>query len=346
MADFLKGLLRSAKPSPPSASDDAGKAPHSSTLICINCQLDFADFAGVPDPSPLSVVPNTVSSPGTSQSAAPTSATLIPYTKWYRVWERTSPRDFYQEAIIIPFIIFICGLHFWGRKKNRRKANQCIKVYGPELEKEYAVVGFSGRKTPSIDDVQGEGLAKAMAATADIPPEILKEKTAQEFLSYATGRQNVAFTDLRIMLLKRYNPMTLLVEWLFSFFFESARTPSERLEMTTYTFDGKEKDLVPKAPFGDGSLKAGQSTYDNFVWAIVHKEEMKYLRDDRYDISLTFTKDHAKLPAWATVMSESSEITEQLLTPDLFKAIEAAGDCFSHLIVTDQPLDKPVKYVP
>ena len=221
-----------------------------------------------------------------------------------------------------------------------------MRTYGPELEKEYAVVGFSGKKTPSIDDVQSDGLLKAMAAASNTaPPDLLKEKTAQEFLSYASGRQNVAFTDFKILLLKRYNPMTLLVEWLLSFFFESQRAPSERIELTTYTFDGREKDLVPKAPFGDGTVKAGNSTYDGFVWAVVHKEEMKYLRDDRYDLSLTFTKDHAKLPPWATVMSESSEITEQFLTPDLLKAIEKAGDSFSHLIVSDQPLDKPNKSV-
>ena len=224
------------------------------------------------------------------------------------------------------------------------KSKQCMGIYGPELVKEYSVVGFNEKSTPSIDDVQGEGLAKAVAAAADnASPDLLKEKTAQEFLSYATGRQNVAFTDLRIMLLKRYNPLTLLVEWLLSFFFDSARTPSERLEMTTYAFDGKEKDLVPKSPFSDGAVKASPSTYDGFVWAVIHKEEMKFLRDDRYDLSLTFTKDHTRLPAWATVMSESSEITEQLLTSDLIKAISAAGDHFSHLIITDQPLDKPAK---
>lgn len=219
-----------------------------------------------------------------------------------------------------------------------------MKVYGPELEKEYAVVGFGGKKTPSIDDVEGKWLAKAMAATSNnLLPELLKEKTAQEFLSYATGRQNIAFTDLKLMLLNQYNPIMLLVEWLFSIFFDSARAPSERLKMTTNTFDSKERDLVPKAPSGDSVIKAGQSMYDNFVWAIVHKEEMKFLHDDQYDLSLTFTKDHAKLPVWATVMSESPTTTEQLLTPELIKAIEVAGDYFCYLVVTDQPLDKPTK---
>lgn len=42
-------------------------------------------------------------------------------------------------------------------------------------------------------------------------------------------------------------------------------------------------------------------------------------------------------------MTESAEITDKLLTPELIKAIEQAGDDFEYLIVTDQPVDKPKK---
>ena len=71
---------------------------------------------------------------------------------------------------------------------------------------------------------------------------------------------------------------------------------------------------------------------------------MRLLREERYDISLILPKDHEKLPAWTTVMSEAAEITETILTPDLAKAIEEAGDLFEYLIITDQPVDKPTKY--
>ncbi len=40
-------------------------------------------------------------------------------------------------------------------------------------------------------------------------------------------------------------------------------------------------------------------------------------------------------------MSESAEITETLLTPELTKAAEAAGELLDYLIVSDQPIDKP-----
>jgi hypothetical protein len=68
---------------------------------------------------------------------------------------------------------------------------------------------------------------------------------------------------------------------------------------------------------------------------------MKDLREERYDVSITFTKDHAKLPNWATVMSESAEITNALLTDELVDAINKAGDLFDYLIITDQPVEKP-----
>ena len=243
----------------------------------------------------------------------------------------------------------IIGLHIWGRRTNKRKAKGWITAHAPALEKEYASIGFGGRKAPTVDDVQSSGLAKSL--TSDdlvIPQELLKEKTAQEYVTYATGRQNVAFTDINVKLFKRYNPATLIMEFILSFLFESFTTPAERMEATSYAFDGREKDIVParsqqQLDAIEAQAKSKSSVYDPFVFAVVHKDLMRRIRDDRYDISLTSTKDHAKLPIWATTMSESAEITEKLLTADLVKAVESAGDAFEYLVVTDQPLDKPTK---
>ncbi|MCJ1255744.1 hypothetical protein MMC24_003561 [Lignoscripta atroalba] len=335
MEGLMKGLFGGPKSavSPSPAGDDA----------------DFADYAGAPDPTPASISPVTAASAG-QQQAVPTSRPGITYTKWYKVWERTSPSDFYQEAIILPFIVLLVGLHAWGRSKNKRKAKGWITAHAPVLEKEFALVGFGGRKAPTVDDVQSSGLLQAM--TSDdlvIPTELLKEKTAQEYTTYATGRQNVAFVDVKVSLFKRYNPVTFLLELALSFFFDSIRSPVERMEATSYAFDGKEKDLIPvqnqrEQETMEARVKGLQSSYDGFVWAVVNKDGMRQLRDERYDISLTTTKDHPKLPPWATVMSESAEITELLLTPELTKAVEQAGDAaFEYLIVTDQPIDKPQK---
>jgi len=304
-------------------------------------RADFADFAGAPDPSPAPILPVTPHAASVS-GAAPTGTSDVIYTKWYRVWERSKPSDFYAEAVILPFIIVIIGLHIWGRRANKRKAKGWITAHAPILEKEYALVGFGGRKEPTVDD--GQSLGDDIV----IPKDLLKEKTAQEYVTYATGRQNVAFTDVKVSLFKRYNPATLIVEFILSFIFDSMRPPVERMEVTTYVFDGREKDLVParsqqQKDAIEAQAKTKSSVYDQFVFAVVHKDLMRTLREDRYDISLTSTKDHASLPSWATTMSESAAVTDQLLTPDLIKAVEKAGDAFEYLLVSDQPVDKPAK---
>jgi hypothetical protein len=271
----------------------------------------------------------------------------VPYTKWYRVWERTTPRDFLQEAIVLPFLLLIMGFHFWGTRKNRSKAKAWAQVHAPVLQNEFAVVGFGGiRKAITAETVESQGLAQASVSAELIQTEtLLKEKTAQDFQTYATGRQNVAFLDISIKLLKRYNPIIFLMDHILSLFFESWSQPVERMEATVYAFDGKEKDLVP-VPAGDtSSIRVPNSTYDGFIWAVVHKNHMRKFRQERYDASMTFTKDNAKLPSWVTVMSESAEITDHLLTPEFVKAIEQANDAFEYFIVTDQPVDKPLKYV-
>ena len=243
-------------------------------------------------------------------------------------------------------------MHLWGTRKNKRKAKAWITAHTPVLENEFAVVGFGGRKGPSVEDVQSSGLMKALNSDdLVIPDQLLKEKTAQEYVTYATGRQNVAFVDITLSLFKRYNPLYLIGEYVLSFLFDSIATPVERMEATAYAFDGKEKELVPVPGGKQGQeiietrSKGSNSSYDGFVWAVVNKDVMRRLRDDRYDVSLTSTKDHPKLPSWATVMSESAEVSDLLITPDLIKAVEEAGDALDYLVVSDQPLDKPTKYV-
>lgn len=292
---------------------------------------DFADFAAVPNPSPASLTAGQ-----SAPAAAVTGASAVPYTAWYRVWERVTPQDFWQEAFILPFLLILLGFHFWGTRKNKSKAKAWAIAHAPIIESEFAVVGFGGvAKGRSVEGVQSELID---------PEKLLKEKSKQEYQSYATGRQNVAFLDVSIKLVKRYNPLVFIMDNALGLFLESFPPPVERVESTLYTFDGKEKEIVP-TPGGDvSSIKAPNSTYDGFIWAVVHKNCMRQLRQDRYDASMTFTKDNSKLPAWVTVMTESAEITDFLLTPQLIKAIEEAGDAFEYLIITDQPIDKPLKY--
>lgn len=174
------------------------------------------------------------------------------------------------------------------------------------------------------------------------PERLIKEKSLFEYASYATGRQNIAFMDVKISLKKRFNPFMTAIESSLGLFFDSFVAPADAVEAVIYPFDGKEDKIVPSIPGGaELRSKDAKSSYDGFVWAVVNKDNMKQLRDDRYDVSITFTKDHAKLPNWTTVMSENAEITSNLLTDELVSAIKQAGDLFEYLIVSDQPLEKP-----
>lgn len=235
-------------------------------------------------------------------------------------------------------MLFILGFHLWGTRKNKIKAKVWAIAHAPVIQSEFAVVGFGGIARGAAGD-------RGQSELVD-PEKLLKEKSKQEYQAYATGRQNVAFLDVSIKLVKRYNPLVFVMDNALGLFLESFPPPVERVESTIYTFDGKEKDIVP-TPGGDSSsLKVSNSTYDGFIWAVVHKNAMRQLRQDRYDASMTFTKDNSKLPNWVTVMTESAEITDFLLTPQLIEAIEAAGDAFEYMIITDQPIDKPLKYGP
>jgi hypothetical protein len=208
---------------------------------------------------------------------------------------------------------------------NRAKAKAWAKAHASLLTSEFALVGFGGSQI-----------------SEDEPDKILKEKSLFEFAGYATGRQNVAFMDIKLSLIKRFNPLLLLPEYIIGFLFESYPLPEDSLGATIYPFDGKEAQIVPALP-GAAELRSkdSKSSFDGFVWAVVNKNRMKELRDERYDISITFTKDNPKLPIWATVMSESAEITQALLTDELVDAIKKAGDLFDYLIISDQPVEKP-----
>ncbi|KAL2133392.1 hypothetical protein VTI74DRAFT_2435 [Chaetomium olivicolor] len=321
MANVLNNLFGGGKP-----SADPVKAGDS----------DFADFSQGADPSPAPIP--AASTFGGAQPAQ----TLRPYTKWYNVHERYTLADFKAEGFILSAIAFVLVLHLVGASLNRSKAKKWIRAHTATLTSEFALVGFGG-VPPVAADKKGSELLQALAeANTQQGDNLLKEKSLFEFATYATGRANVAFVDVKLTLKKRFNPLTMFIESAMGFFFDSATGTHDVAEATLYPFDGKEALLVPGVP-GAAELRAkdNKSGFDNFVWAIVHKERMKQVRDDRYDVSLTVTKDHSKLPNWLTVMTESAEITDALLTPELIKAAEAAGDLFEYLIVSDQPMDKP-----
>jgi hypothetical protein len=308
--------------------------------------LDFADFVEAPEVSPASLSASPILVDLTNAETLPTSTGVV-YTKWYNIHERHALREFRNEGFILSFILLVLVIHLIGTRVNRSKAKAWISAHAPALEKEFALVGFGGYKAAAID-AEGEGLERGMAKSPVEDPSILmKEKSLNEFATYATGRQNVAFLHASITLHKRYNPFGMIAEYIISFLFESMPFITERMEAVLHPFDGKEDQIVPVqgSAAQEPRIRESKSGYDDFVWAVVNKDSMKSLRDERYDLSITTTKDSAKLPIWATVMSESAEVTDTLLTPEFIKAIEQAGDMMDYIIITDQPIEKPKRQV-
>lgn len=251
-------------------------------------------------------------------------ATTVPYTKWYNVHERHSLSEFKAEGFILLVAVALFALHFLGARSNRNKVRAWIRGNVSTLREEFALLGTDRKRVYASDD------------------DLMQERSLSEFSTYATGRQNVAFVDVNIKLAKRYNAVMHLVESTASFASDMFSAPEDIAEVTVYPFDGKENLTVPALrSMPDESMRDSKSTFEGFVWAIVNKSRMQKLRDERYDVSLTATKDNSKLPAWLTVMSESAEITDSLLTKELIDAVTAAGEDFDYLIVTDQPLDQP-----
>jgi len=277
--------------------------------------------------------------PGTPGAAA----TLRPYSKWYNVHERHSLSEFKVEGGILACIAVVLVLHMIGARLNRTKARKWAQAHAVPIASEFAVVGFDGIPAPYADK-SGDELVQALSGQQG--DDILKEKSLFEFATYATGRQNVAFLDAKLTLKKRFSPIMAFMETALGFFFESVAAPDDSMEAILYPFDGMEASVVPGIP-GAGELKTkdNKSGFDGFVWAIVNKERMKQIRDDRYDLSITSTRDHAKLPIWLTTMTENAEITDIVLTPELIKAAESAGELLDYFIITDQPIEKPVTYV-
>ncbi|KAL5614649.1 hypothetical protein BROUX41_004747 [Berkeleyomyces rouxiae] len=250
-----------------------------------------------------------------------------PYTKWYNIHERFTLADFQGEAYIILAATILFSIHYGGVTRNRSKANAWAKSNGPILKQEYAMVGFGG--TPTIDSDPNDASGT------------LREKSLFEFQSYVTGRRNVAFTDINLVLNRRFNPLIMLLEACMTFLWDTITPPADQCELVTYPFDGLESKTVRQVALSAEPKTNDKSTYDGFVWGVVNKDQMKRLRNERYDLSLTFTKDSPKLPIWTTVMSESAEITDALLTKDLVAAIESAGDLFDYIVISDQPGQKP-----
>lgn len=326
-----------------------------------NANADFAEYEApspIPVPTATTIAMAAISSvnpPGATPVAASfqTPAPFPPDSPWYAVWQRHDPSEFLLEFYVVLLLAFVVGIHTWGVRRNRRIAREWLAAHKGVLEREFAMVGFDAQGRANTLPGQGAAQEDKLLVDADlgrkggkgVPVElILRENSSTEFVAYATGRNNVAFVHVTISLMRRNNPIALLGEVLASFVFDAIPEPRDCVTVTLAPFDGGEQALAPglgKVGGGGG----GSSRFDDFIWAVVNKKTMHRWRQERYDLSLTTTRDWEALPMWASVMTEAKEIGDLVLTREVREAVEGVGmeGGLEYLLVSDQRIEKPEK---
>ncbi|KAG6817423.1 hypothetical protein H0H87_009068 [Tephrocybe sp. NHM501043] len=147
-----------------------------------------------------------------------------------------------------------------------------------------------------------------------------------DFYTFSTGRRNVASLHTVFTLRPRHDP--------FQYIFQFVRTLID--------LHYRPKDDVTL----DFKLALGALTQE-FVWAIVAKDELLSIKNDRWDLTFTRTSELPSLPT-LSVMSEFADVTDNLLKPALVAALRDPKvlPYFRSLSVTDQPRQRPLSPLP
>ncbi|EJD01165.1 DUF1682-domain-containing protein [Fomitiporia mediterranea MF3/22] len=146
-----------------------------------------------------------------------------------------------------------------------------------------------------------------------------------DFFNFSTGRRNVASLHSIITLLPRHDFIRMLYRFAWGM-----------IELTYRTEDEVELDF-----------KLFQSsTTPGFVWGVVSKENLRTIKQDRWDLTLTRTTESPLLSGGYCVMSEYADITETLLKPGPLNIGTAFNDpsvrpYVKSLTITDQPRERP-----
>ncbi|KAK9457212.1 hypothetical protein V1511DRAFT_156372 [Dipodascopsis uninucleata] len=214
-----------------------------------------------------------------------------------------------NELVFTGVILAFVASHFIGNHFNKKAAQKWIKSHVEVLRNQFYQVGF--KDNSAVEDPRAIPLS-----------EYLKCKGPIEYVTYASGRLNIALLHGRMTLMTRHNFIMLVIDMVMSFFLNYDQ-PHDKIEYF----------IIP--------TDSDKSSYDNFVFAIVSKEVMKRVREENYDLSLTRTVDHPKLPFSLTVMSEAAEITDNLLTTEMIEALKKAPQLLEYFVISDLPTEKP-----
>ncbi|KAI3403495.2 hypothetical protein KGF56_003779 [Candida oxycetoniae] len=211
------------------------------------------------------------------------------------IWQRAAIRDWRLEFFTIGFILLFVLLYKAGDLYNKSKVISFLKAIEPTFKKQFFQFGV-------------------------LPNRLYVKDSSENYASYATGRLNIAKVDLKFTLAPRQNVFLWIMEYCFSIFTSSVRSPVDKVDIII-TPSGK---------------------YDNFISSIVSKLGMDEARKLNYFLSLCKTTDSQVLPQSFVYMSEANEFQEKITTNDLKQALTLQSASYVKFIAfTDQPTIKP-----
>lgn len=183
-----------------------------------------------------------------------------------------------------------------GKMWNRRMSKAIYGALVPMFREQFAQVGFGG----------------------DEPP--IRPRGPNKFTTYLTGRENIAFVDVQLVLTPRQDPFAFLARLTDDMIFSTATEPvCDRILLDIVPQEGK--------PFGD------------IVFGIVDKLRMRKLRETRYDLQFTRTSEAKPLPPSHIFMTESAEVVPLLVGSE--DQLPAHLELVEYFILTDMPRSQP-----
>ncbi|PPQ77766.1 hypothetical protein CVT25_011201 [Psilocybe cyanescens] len=148
-----------------------------------------------------------------------------------------------------------------------------------------------------------------------------------DFFNFSTGRRNVA----SLHTIFTFRPRHDFFQWAF----QTGRT---LVDLHYRPIDDIQLDFK----LAPGALA------DNFVWAVVAKDELMSVKNNRWDLTFPRSSENPTLPPSFVVMTEWADVTENLLKPiGNFSLLTALQDpkilpYFRSLSITDQPRERPL----
>ncbi|KAH3672951.1 hypothetical protein WICPIJ_009960 [Wickerhamomyces pijperi] len=210
---------------------------------------------------------------------------------------RVKHYDWTLEGVGLLVIGVIVLLFTIGAKLNQGKVESFIKAIRPTLDENFAQVGVNDK-------------------------DLYIKDSANDFVSYATGRINIKSLFFEFKLTPRQNLLQYFFESVFSAFFEAIPTPNDSVDITLQFHS--DAQVAP------------------FTFAIVNKDGMNKARADNYYLSLSKTvEDETLLPVNFVFMSESAELNKSLVTPELTQLLGKSGKILKYFAVSDLPSSKP-----